>query len=442
MKILHTADWHLGKRLESFSRHEEQVTVLNDICTLADTHNVDVVIVAGDLFDTYNPPNESVELFYKICKKLTNNGLRPVIAIAGNHDSPERIEAPDPLARECGIIFAGFPSSTVAPFALNSGIAVTQSDAGFISLTLPNCAYPLHLLLTPFANEERLKRYLGDTNREATMRDMVKEMWQKNLELCANNDGTSRSNQERVVLLMAHLLFLHDSLAPVQEDEGEKPIYIGTASAFFPEDVPDGVQYVALGHLHRHHFVQKPVPPLEAVARVEVSPLEAVARVEVSPLEAVARVKPPICYSGSPLAYSFNEENQEKYVIIIDAEPAKPVKTEKILLKSAKKLVKIVAHDMADALVKLMAVPDALVQLSISTDNALDRSIIQPLMEAHKGIVPPIIPLFSHNTEGGSTDRTIDLDDLQKMFLDYFRFKHGSEPTAEVVNLFKEILAE
>lgn len=165
------------------------------------------------------------------------------------------------------------------------------------------------------------------------------------------------------------------------------------------------------------------MPPLEAVARVE------------------ERVKPPICYSGSPLAYSFNEENQEKYVILINAEPSKPVQTEKILLKNAKKLVKIVAHDMADALVKLMAVPDALVQLSISTDNALDRSIIQPLMEAHKGIVPPIIPLFNRNTEGGSTERTIDLDDLQKMFLDYFRFKHGSEPTTEVVDLFKEILA-
>jgi DNA repair protein SbcD/Mre11 len=434
MKILHTADWHLGKRLESFSRHEEQVTVLNDICTIADSHNVDVVIIAGDLFDTYNPPNESVELFYKICKKLTNNGLRPVIAIAGNHDSPERIEAPDPLARECGIIFAGFPSSTVAPFVLSSGIAVTHSDAGFISLTLPNSPYPLHLLLTPFANEERLKRYLGDTNREATMRDMVKEMWQKNLELCQNTDGTSRNNREGVVILMAHLLFLHDSLAPVQEDEGEKPIYIGTASAFFPEDVPDGVQYVALGHLHRHHFVNTPVtePLLPLEATLPVPPLGAVARV---------RVKPQICYSGSPLAYSFNEDNQSKYVVIIDAEPAKPVKTEKIKLDNAKKLVKIVAHDMVDALVKLMAVPDALVQLSISTDNALDRSIIQPLMEAHKGIVPPIIPIFTKNTEGGSAERTIDLDNLEKMFLDYFRFKHGSEPTAEVVDLFKEILA-
>ena len=100
MKILHTADWHLGKRLENISRHEEQVAVLDEICQIADDRNVDAVIIAGDLFDVFSPPNESAELFFKTCKRLSNNGLRAVVAIAGNHDSPERIEAPEVLARE------------------------------------------------------------------------------------------------------------------------------------------------------------------------------------------------------------------------------------------------------------------------------------------------------------------------------------------------------
>jgi len=107
MKILHTSDWHLGKRLENFSRLDEQIAVLDEICTIADKENIDAVLVAGDLFDTFNPPTEAVELFYRSLKKLSKNGSRPVIAIAGNHDSPDRIESPDPLARECGIIFAG-----------------------------------------------------------------------------------------------------------------------------------------------------------------------------------------------------------------------------------------------------------------------------------------------------------------------------------------------
>jgi len=72
--------------------------LLSVICDIADNENVDAVIISGDLFDTYNPPTDAVDLFYKTLKRLTNSGQRPVIAIAGNHDSPDRIESPDPLA--------------------------------------------------------------------------------------------------------------------------------------------------------------------------------------------------------------------------------------------------------------------------------------------------------------------------------------------------------
>ena len=131
MKILHTSDWHLGKHLENFSRLEEQEAVLKEICDIATLEDVQVVMIAGDLFDTFNPSTEVVELFYRYLKKLTNNGKRAVIAIAGNHDSPERIEAPDPLARECGILFVGFPHAEVTPFELETGLKIQQSAPGF-----------------------------------------------------------------------------------------------------------------------------------------------------------------------------------------------------------------------------------------------------------------------------------------------------------------------
>ena len=115
MKILHTADWHLGKRLDDRSRLEEQQVVLQEICEIAEREGADAVLVAGDLFDTFNPPTEAVDLLYSTLKRLTADGHRPVIAIAGNHDSPDRIEAPDPLARACGIIFAGYPTPSYPP---------------------------------------------------------------------------------------------------------------------------------------------------------------------------------------------------------------------------------------------------------------------------------------------------------------------------------------
>ncbi len=87
MKILHTADWHLGKKLDRFSRLEEQVSAMEEIITIADEEQADLVLIAGDLFDNFNPAVEAVELFYKTLKRLSLNGKRPVIAIFGNHDS-------------------------------------------------------------------------------------------------------------------------------------------------------------------------------------------------------------------------------------------------------------------------------------------------------------------------------------------------------------------
>jgi len=85
MRILHTADWHLGKKLNDFTRIEEQRNVLEEICEIAQKEEVDAVVIAGDLFDTFNPPNEAIELLFKTVHKLANNGNIPVIAIAGNH---------------------------------------------------------------------------------------------------------------------------------------------------------------------------------------------------------------------------------------------------------------------------------------------------------------------------------------------------------------------
>src|SRR5690606_34381946 len=179
MKILHTADWHLGKRLEKFSRIEEQREVLEEIIQIADKYNVDAVLIAGDLFDSFNPSTEAVELFYKSLKRLSNNGKRVVVAIAGNHDSPDRIEAPDPLAKECGIIFSGYPHSHISTCVLESGVCIIQSEPGFIELKLPKHETKLRLLLTPYANEYRLKTFLGVDGTEDQLREVLEQRWKE-----------------------------------------------------------------------------------------------------------------------------------------------------------------------------------------------------------------------------------------------------------------------
>ncbi len=251
MKLLHTSDWHLGKYLNNFSRHAEQQEVLEEICEIAEREKVNAVLIAGDLFDTYNPPTESVELFYRILKRLSANGTRAVIAIAGNHDSPERIEAPDPLARECGIIFAGYPNSIVPVFALESGLSITHSEEGFISLSLPGTPEPLRILLTPYANEFRLKTYLGNGNHEEELRKLLQDKW--------NQIAGSYCDDQGVNILLTHLLVMKKGDPLPDEPEEEKPIlHVGGAQVIYTENIPPQIQYTALGHLHRKQKISSP----------------------------------------------------------------------------------------------------------------------------------------------------------------------------------------
>ena len=404
MRILHTSDWHLGKRLEDFSRLEEQQAVMNEICEIAEREQVDAVLVAGDLFDTFNPPTEAVDLFYKTLKRLSNNGRRPVIAIAGNHDSPDRIEAPDPLARECGIIFAGYPNSVITPFELESGLKVLQSTEGFLELQLSGTDIPLRLLLTPYANEFRLKTYLGHENSDEELRTVLQKKWGELALKYCDNKGVN--------LLVSHLFVVKKGDTLPEEPIDEKPIlHVGGAQVIYTENIPQQIQYTAIGHLHRMH-------------RVDSVPC-------------------PVYYSGSPLSYSFAEANQKKYVLLVDTEPGKVATVQKLELTKGKILLRKRAEGIDEALLWLSENPDCLVELTMVTDTYLTAQERKQLSVAHNGIVT-IIPEVKNTSDLVSGNKkNIDLTrTMEELFVDYFRHRKGQEPNDEIMKLFTEILAE
>jgi exonuclease SbcD len=389
MKILHTADWHIGTRLERFSRLGEQKEVLKEICNIADEEKADAVIIAGDLFDTFNPPTEAVDLFYKILKKLSANGKRAVVAIAGNHDSPDRIEAPDPLARECGIIFAGYPHSSLTPFSLETGLAVTRSENGFLELKLPQTDFPLRLLLTPYANENRLKTCLGfDNDTEEELRILLEQRWRELADQYCDDRGVN--------LLVAH----------------EKPIlHVGGAQVVYTENVPQQIQYTALGHLHRKQIVSE--------------------------------IPCPVYYSGSPLPFSMSEAEQDKYIVILEAEPGKPVKHYPVPLKKGKRLLRGRFESAEAAVTWLEEHQDALVEITLETESFLTAAERKKLNKAHDGIVA-IIPVVKSAEVGKNAAKPeIDLNKrMEELFSDYFRNKHGQSPNKELIALFREVIAE
>ena len=399
MKILHTADWHLGKRLDSIYRLEEQKLVLNEICEIADQQCVDAIIVAGDLFDAFNPPVEAIELLYKTLKRLTNNGKRPVIAIAGNHDSPTRIDSPDPLARECGILFMGMPNTPIQTLQLEDGFEITKTDQGFMEFKLPNSAYPLRIIVTPYANEIRMKEYFGE-EKDVALQNSLKTSW------C--NLADQHCDEMGVNVLITHLYMLKKGGDILDEPDGEKPLNIGNADLIYSDAIPPQIQYTALGHLHRY--------------------------------QNVGSEQQPAVYAGSPLSYSFSEAGQQKYVNIIEAEPGKDVQLERIPLKSGKQLVCKRFNDIDKAVEWLLDNQNTLVELTIESDDFLKSEDLKRLRNAHHEIVH-IIPIVSNDNILNSNTNQVNLEqDITALFSDYFKSEKGQRPNQEIIDLFKEVI--
>jgi exonuclease SbcD len=378
--------------------------VLNEICEIADREKVNAIIIAGDLFDAFNPPVEAVELFYKTLKRLADNGRRAVIAIAGNHDSPDRIEAPDPLARECGILFAGYPHSEIAPLELETGLKITHSEPGFIELQLPDIQYRLRILLTPYANELRLKTFLGHDDPNENLRAALKSSWEKTAKSHCDNTGVN--------ILIGHLFMAKEDETVPEEPEDEKPIlFMGGSQVIYPSDIPSSLQYVALGHLHKEHMV------------------------DYQPC--------PIVYSGSPLAYSFSEADQKKYVILIEAQPDNPVRLTEISLTHGKKLVRMRFENIDEAVSWLTKNPKVFVELTLVTDNFLSADDRKRINDAHEGIVMIIPELANKELMQNDSSSVIDLNkSLEELFKEFFLNKKGQAPNERILNLFKEVLSE
>lgn len=399
MKILHTADWHLGKRLDRFLRLEEQILVMEEIVQIADEQKVELVLIAGDLFDNFNPSVEAIELFYKTLKRLSQNGKRPVIAISGNHDSPSFIDAPDPLARECGIILIGHPKAKVTPFELDN-FKITNSVEGMIELKLNNHDFPIRILHTAFANEIRLKEYFGE-NKEDALNHVLAENWKNTADEFCDENGVN--------ILMTHLYMNKRGTLILEEPDGEKPIKIGNADLIYSDAIPPQIQYTALGHLHAFRNI--------------------------------GTKEKPVVYSSSPLCYSFSEAGQTKYVSIIEVQPKQDVSYQKIALKNGKALIRITFDDVENAIKWLSENQNTLVELTLESETYLKAEERKLIYNAHHGIVH-LIPKVKNQNLSENQLPEINLDqDIQSLFKDYFKSKNNAqEPNEELLNLFNEIL--
>ena len=402
MKILHTADWHLGKKLDRFSRIEEQRAVMEEIVQIADTQKIDVVVIAGDLFDNFTPNTDAIELFYKTLKRLSLQGKRPVIAISGNHDAPKLIDAPDPLARECGIFLIGQPFAQVTPIETEN-FSISHSSEGFIELSFAQYPYPLRIIHTAYANEPRLKQEL-EGDKQLSINQFLSDRWQHLANTYCDPKGVN--------ILMTHLFMNPKQGAPLEEPDGERPIRIGNADMIYTDIVPSQIQYTALGHLHG--------------------------------FKNIGSEEKPIVYASSPLCYSFSEAGQQKYVAIIEAEPNKAVSLRKIPLTQGKPLVRKHFVSIEEATAWLEENPHVWVELTLELKEYLRAEDRKLLYNTHQGIVF-LIPKLLFSTEHALTAelslQDINFENITPLFESYFKYRNGGiAPNKEILDLFHEAI--
>jgi exonuclease SbcD len=210
-------------------------------------------------------------------------------------------------------------------------------------------------------------------------------------------------------MLCAHLFFQVKGEPAAEEPDDEKPIlHVGGAQAIYSANIPHQIQYVALGHLHRYQVI------------------------DTDPC--------PIVYSSSPLSYSFGEAGQAKYVVLIEAEINKKLSFKKQPLTKGKPLLRQRFESLEEALLWLRENQEALVEITMVTDDFLSVRDRKALNEAHTGIVN-IIPDVKNKAFVLNQQGSIDLNkSMEQLFTDYFHHSKGQQPDAATMELFKEVL--
>jgi DNA repair protein SbcD/Mre11 len=417
MRILHTSDWHLGRTLEGRSRLPEQKEFIEALCGITEEENIHLVIIAGDVFDTYNPSAAAEELFFEALDKLSCNGRRAIIVIAGNHDNPDRLRAAHPLAQKQGIFLAGYPGenlkNTMEHSSGEAEAAATKENAaatmekvvladggpGWIELKIPGCHEHAIILLLPYPSEKRLNEILSYSLEEKAMQkaysDRISMVFQ---------EGAVHFRRDTVNLAAGHLFVLGGSIS-----DSERDIAVGGAYAVEPAAMPSEAHYVALGHLHRPQKVRG--------------------------------VAGACRYSGSPLYYSFSEANQPKEVVIVEAFPQKEAEVKCIPLNCGKPML-LKRFSSYEEAYQWCGAEENLkywLHIEIECNEPLTNIQLEELNKLHSGIIFRRVILPGTVQEEKTGQRISELS-VKEQFLRFVARETGNAPEEELMNLFLELI--
>jgi exonuclease SbcD len=373
MRLLHTSDWHLGRTVRQRSRDDDFDAVLAEITEIAREKQPDLIVHSGDLFDSYRPAAPDLYRCLRVLRDLAK--VAPVVVVAGNHDSPALLEALDFAVSEFGpppgpdgirrLRFVAHPR-----LPQNGGILEYPARGG----------QRIRLAALPFMHQNRfLDEFSGPASATrgyaAQMRELQAEFQRGLLNGC---------DRDRDVLVFAAHLYVEGAVPSYTE----RPVDISDTFLTEADALPQ-VSYAALGHIHR----PQPVGRAGMTAR----------------------------YAGSPLQLDFGEAGEDKSIVVVDADPGRPVRVELVPLTAGRRLA-----DFTGTLDELRAaaavIGDCYVRAVIVSDDPVPDLAAAAREAAPRATLVSIEPRCAASQvavleQSGAEDREPDLPDLFREYL-------------------------
>lgn len=365
MRLIHLSDLHLGKNIGSYSLIEEQKFALDEIISIIKKEEVDLVMIAGDIFDTTIPSAEALDLYSNFLEEVVFDLKKKVLAISGNHDSSKRLDINKKFFRS------------------NNYYLISEYEKS--PLTFEDEYGKVNFYLIPFISINKARTIFNPSIDNFT--DLYK--------FALKDIGYEDRN-----VLISHCYASSMKEDKEAYDDGQKPLTIGGYD-MMDASVFEKFDYVALGHLHRAHFV----------------------------------LDPKIRYAGTFMKYSFDEENQSKSVTLVD-------------LKEKAEIRKIYLPLLRDFEVRRGLFEDLLREKS--TDSYIkfileDSSIIENAMAKVKEKFPRAVSISYANKLALTREDSLDIDlenkDILELFSDFYKFKMDEDLKDKDKEVIKRIIA-
>jgi exonuclease SbcD len=405
MRILHTADWHLGAKTDDLDRTEEQKLALKQVIEISKRYNVDMVLIAGDIYNSLVPSAEDEELFYNTLVELSRGGDCAVVAIAGNHDDPRRLSNPSIFTDKFGIHLIGYIDDIKINNAnKDSNIYATKSGKGYIEFHTKqgeDCV----VALLPYPSYYRYRELKKEGEKFS---DKVKEWLEP---------GFKAFRDDTINITLAHAMSYGIDLEPE-----EFMAYTNLSTTFNYVDQKlfhSKAHYTALGHIHKAITINK---------------------------------DKNIFYSGSLINQFFDDSDVTNVLIVdLDKDGVKNIIRQPLDVKILKKFI---VSSVAQAHKVLSDNPDCLAKVIIenvdNTEEEVDNSEYTPfitnadlkrLRKEHPNLVTLSVIT---NQAKQSSNNVISKKDLtnSEIFDNFIKHKLGTTPDPDVKELFLSLMSE